>query len=222
MKKILTVLLCVCFLTACGDGDKSESGVSEKEISSVSDGQIGEIITPDKSDKDYDLGEYRYSPSGTKLYFNDDEYPEELILTLEKYFTAFAENDFEKYKSCLSSDYIDEMSVYLEKNYNYGLEKSFDNQRKGLSEKMDGDFRITRLKITKTAENPDDTINEYFSPLNDFFGKDFYSEIKDNYDRFYHMTFYVMAENTEKTESLLISEYQIVFAEKDGNYYTFG
>lgn len=130
MKKILTVLLCVCFLTACGDGNKSESGVSEKEIPSVADGQTGEIITPDKSDKDYDLGEYRYSPSGTKLYFNDDEYPEKLILTLEKYFTAFAENDFEKYKSCLSSDYIDEMSVYLEKNYNYGLEKSFDNQRK--------------------------------------------------------------------------------------------
>lgn len=223
MKKILAaVLLCVCFLTACGDGDKSKPDISEKEIPSVADGRVGEIITPDKSGEDYDLGEYCYSSSGTKLYFNDDEYPEKLILTLEKYFTALSENDFKTYKSCLSPDYINEMSAYLEENYNYGLETSFDNQRKGLSEKMGGDFRITRLKAEKTAESSDDTIKEYFSALNDFFGKDFYSEIKDNVDSFYHMTFYVMAENTEQTESLLISGYQIVFAEKDGNYYTFG
>lgn len=223
MKKFLAlILLCSCFLTACGNGGKSEPDISETEVPSVADGEVGEIIIPDENDKDYDLGKYRYSPSGTKLYFNDDDYPKELILTLEKYFIAFAENDFETYKSCLSPDYIDEMSAYLEENYNYGLETSFDNQRKGLSEKMNGDFRITRLRAEKTTESSDETIEEYFSALNDFFGKDFYSEIKDNADGFYHMTFYVMAENTEKTESLLINEYEIVFAEKDGLYYTFG
>ncbi len=218
MRKILVlIMLCCCFLTACGDGNNSET-----EIPYVADGEVGEIITPDENDIGYDLGEYRYSPSGTKLYFNDEEYSKELILTLEKYFISFAENDFETYKSCLSKEYIDDMSAFLEKNYNYGLETSFENQRKGLSEKMNGDFHITRLKAEKTTETTDDNIQEYFSAFNDFFGKDFYSEIKDNFDSFYNMTFYVMAENTENVESLLLSEYEIVFAEKDGFYYTFG
>lgn len=223
MKKFLAIFLLCCFsLVACGENGKSESGISETEIPSVADGELGEIISPDEDDKDYDLGEYRYSPSGTKLYFNDDEYPKELILTLEKYFMSFAENDFEKYKSCLSNDYIEEMTSYLEKNYNYGLEKSFSNQRDGLSEKMGGDFHITRLRAEKNAENSDEIIDDYFSALNDVLGEDFYEKVKENADNFYHITFYVIAEDTENVESLLISGYEIVFAEKDGNYYTFG
>lgn len=222
MKKLLAVmLLCSCLFTACGDGGKSSSE-NIPEVPSVADGEVGEIITPDENDKDYNLGEYRYSANGTKLYFDENEYPKELILTLEKYFTAFAENDFEKYKSCLYSSYIDEMTTFLEKNYNYGLETSFQNQREGLSEKMGGDFSITRIRAEKTDENTDETIKEYFEPLGETFGKDYYAEIKDDVDNFYHMTFYVIAEDTEKVESLLLSEYEIVFAEKDGSYYTFG
>lgn len=219
MKKFLTIiLLCCCMLTACGEADKSESS----EIPSVSAGEVGEIITPDENDDEYDLGEYRYSPSGTKLYFNDDEYPKELVLTLEKYFTSFAEKDFEKYKSCLSPEYVDIMSEYLEKNYSYGLDTSFEKQCTGLSEKMGGDFHITRIRAEKNAEDSDETITEYFSGLNEFFGKDFGAEVQKNSYNFYHMTFYVMAEDSQKAESLLVSGYEIVFAEKDGNYYTFG
>lgn len=223
MKKFLAIVLLFCFsLVACGESSKSESEISETEIPSVADGEVGEIIIPDEGDKDYDLGEYRYSPSGTKLYFNDNDYPKELILTLEKYFISFAENDFETYESCLYPEYITEMNAYLDENYNYGLETSFSNQREGLSEKMGGDFRITRLRAEKTSENNDEIIEEYFSALNDVLDEDFYDKVKNNIDNFYHMTFYVIAEDTENVESLLISEYEIVFAEKDGIYYTFG
>ncbi len=221
MKKILILLLCGCLLTACGNSEKSESSISETSSLVIAEGELGEVITPDESDKDYNLGEYRYSSSGTKLYFNEDEYPKELMLTLEKYFNAFAENDFETYKSCLSPLYAEKMNAYLEENYNYGLETSFDKQREGLSEKMGGDFKITRIRAEKTEEDNEKAIEEYFSDLNDFFGDDFYSEVKENSDKFYHMTFFVIAEDSENVESLLLSEYEIIFAEKDGNYYTF-
>lgn len=222
MKKFLASILCCCMLTACGDNNKNSISENISEIPSVADGEVGEIITPDEKDKDYNLGEYRYSPDGTKLYFNDDEYPKELILTLEKYFRSLAENDFEKFKSCLYPAYIDEMTDFLEKNYEYGLETSFENQRKSLTEKTGGDFKITRLRAEKTAENTDETIKEFFTSLDETFEKDFYTEVKNDVDNFYHMTFYVMAENSENTEILLLSEYEIVFAEKDGIYYTFG
>lgn len=209
-------------LTACGKNDKNSVSESIAEVPSVAVGELGEIITPDENDKDYDLGEYRYSHDGTKLYFNDDEYPKELILTLEKYFESLAENDFEKFKSCLYPAYIDEMTAFLEENYSYGLDKSFQNQRENLTQKMGGDFKITRLRAEKTAENTDETIEEFFTSFNETFEKDFYTEVKNDVDNFYHMTFYVMAENSENEEILLLSEYEIIFAEKDGVYYTLG
>lgn len=221
MKKIIIFLLCGCLLTACGDNGKSESSVYETKPPIVAEGEVGEIITPDKTDKEYNLGEYRYSSLGTKLYFNEDEYPKELMLTLEKYFKAFAENDFETYKSCLSPHYAEKMNSYLEEKYKYGLETSFSKQRDNLSEKMGGNFNITRIRAEKSEKNENEAIDEYFSELNDFFGDDFYSDVKKNTDKFYHMIFFVIAEDSEKTESLLISEYEIIFAEKDGKYYTF-
>ncbi|MDE6102350.1 MAG: hypothetical protein K2F73_05180 [Ruminococcus sp.] len=222
MKKFLVMtiaLLYCCSFTACGDGGKSSP---EKEIPSVAEGEVGEIITPAEDDNEYDLGSYRYTSGGIKLYYDENEYPDNIMLTLEKYFTSFAENDYEKYESCLYSSYIDEMNDFLEENYQYGLETSFKNQRESLSEKMGGDFKITRIKAEKPEATSDEAIENYFKRLNETFGKDYYSEIKDGVDGFHHLKFYIMAEDSEKTESLLVSEYEIVFAEKDSNYYTFG
>ena len=211
MKKLLILILCCCMLTACGN-----------KIPSVAEGELGEIITPDEKDKDYDLGDYRYSHDGTKLYFNDDDYPKDLIFTLEKYFIAFAENDFEKFKSCLYPAYIDNMTAFLEENYSYGLDKSFENQRESLTEKAGDNFKITRLRIEKTDGDSTEFIEDFFTSFDESFEKDFYTEVKNNTDNLYHITFYVMAENSENEEILLLSGYEIVVAEKDGVYYTFG
>ena len=211
MKKLLILILCCCMLTACGN-----------KIPTVAEGELGEIITPDENDRDYDLGDYRYSHDGTKLYFNDDEYPKELILTLEKYFISFADNDFEKFKSCLYPAYIDNMTAFLEENYSYGLEESFKNQRESLTLKAGDDFKITRLRIEKTDGDSTEFIEDFFASFDESFEKDFYDEVKNSTDNLYHITFYVMAENSEKEEVLLLSGYEIVVAEKDGVYYTFG
>lgn len=211
MKKLLILILCCCMLSACGN-----------KIPYVAEGELGEIITPDEKDKDYSLGEYRYSHYGTKLYFNEDDYPKDLILTFEKYFRSFTENDFETFKSCLYPAYIDNMTAFLEKNYSYGLDKSFENQRESLTEKAGDNFKITRLRIEKTDGDSEEFIKEFFTSFDETFEKDFYTEVKNNTDNLYHITFYVMAENSENEEILLLSKYEIVFAEKDGVYYTFG
>ncbi|MDE6672721.1 MAG: hypothetical protein K2K16_11070 [Ruminococcus sp.] len=211
MKKLLILILCCCMLSACGN-----------KIPYVAEGELGEIITPDEKDKDYSLGEYRYSHYGTKLYFNEDDYPKDLILTFEKYFRSFTENDFETFKSCLYPAYIDNMTAFLEKNYSYGLDKSFENQRESLTEKAGDNFKITRLRIEKTDGDSEEFIKEFFTSFDETFEKDFYTEVKNNTDNLYHITFYVMAENSENEEILLLSGYEIVFAEKDGVYYTFG
>ena len=58
--------------------------------------------------------------------------------------------------------------------------------------------------------------------LDDSFNKDYYSEVEAEADKFYDALFYVMVQDAYGDESLIISEYEIVFAEKDGRYYLFG
>ena len=231
---VFGALLCLCGAVSCGGKSSSSSGgaaadnadTTENTAASVgsaeestSSADLGEKITPDEDDEEYQLGDYYVSPKGTKLYFNTEEFPAELALFMEKYFTSYNNNDFDSYTSCLYPTYIDEMNKFLKKEYDYDLVTSFNNQCESLRSKMGGDYEITRIKI----EPYDGDVTKFFEYPSSCFEKDYYSEIKDDVDQFYDMLFFVMAKGSEGgEEDLLISEYEIVFAEKDGRFYTFG
>jgi hypothetical protein len=206
LKKITALLLATAMISAVSCGNKSEE-------SSSSDG-IQSTTTEDEAD----LGEYVISTLGTKLYYDSEEIPEELMNVLEKYFISFAENDYDSYAECVYPDYITEMNEYLESDYDYQLDQSFQNQCDSLVETSGGDFTVTRIKAEPYEE---DGTEEFFDTLNECFGKDFYEQVKNDSDELYDLTFYVMAD-VDGDEFLLISGYEIVFAEKDGNYYVFG
>ena len=202
---------CLASLVSCGGKENSSSSEKAEEIS-VAEGEF--VTNPDEPE----LGEYTVSSSGIKLYYSPDEYSPQLITTLEKYFTTFANEDYETYTQCLYPDYITEMNKFLEKDYGYDLSQSFSNQCSSLKEKAGGDFKITRIK----AEIPEeDCSQKYLETLGETFDTDFYSAVKGDCDAIHDMMFYIMAEAAGE-ETLLISEFEIVFAEKDGNFYTFG
>lgn len=187
-------------------------------------GEVGEIITPKAGSEEEELGNYRISSSGVKLYYEESEFPTELILTLEKYFTAFASADYTDYSRSVFPSYIAEMEAFLRRDFDYDLRTSFAKQCSGLADTMSGDYRITRIKLEPTEQytEGEDNIDGYFEAINDAFGRDYYGDVKDNTDELIDACFYVMAENAYGEETMLVSGYEIVFAEKDGRYYTFG
>lgn len=222
---LLTAAVCCLTVTACGDkDDKSSAGETNSSAAAdIPEGEVGELIEPEADSQESELGAYRYSSSGVKLYYDEAEYPTELVLSLEKYFTAFADKDFEAYKQCVYPQYIDEMNIFLERDYGYDIETSFNTQCDNLSVNMGGKFTVTRVKAEKPeSEDVDASLKEYFDMLGETFQKDFYTEVSDNVDEIYFMTFYIMARDADGNESMLISEFDIVFVEKDGKYYTFG
>ncbi|MGN0614945.1 hypothetical protein [Ruminococcus flavefaciens] len=188
-------------------------------------GSVGkDIIVPDEGAEDSGLGTYRVSSSGIKLYYDETVFPEELMLTLEKYFTSFPSADYATYSRCVFPSYITEMESFLEKNYNYDLKASFSKQCSTLAEKMKGDYRITRIKLEEAPvyEEGKDNIENYFSSLDEVFEKDYLNQVKEESDELIDACFYVMAEDPYGKEQMLVAEYEIVFAVKDGKYYTFG
>lgn len=226
MRKLYALLLSALVFTSFASCGKNEGTVkTAKEDIPVSDSGVSEVITPDEDSKEYELGDYRVTSKGTKLYY-DENIDTEIMLALEKYFISFADGDFEAYKSCLYPSYITEYESFLQKEYEYGLDTSFQTQCDNLNEKMGGQFKVTRVKAEKdpemTDEQKDEKLSEFFSSLNEFFGKDYYEELKGETDGFEYLTFFIMGEDSNGEETMIVSEFNIVFAQKDGNYYLFG
>ncbi len=247
IKKITAFLACMVCLVSCADADEISSGNSVTgEVSVGSDG-VTEIITPAEDSEEYSLGEYRISESGIKLYYNDTDIPTELMLTLERYFTSFQNRDFELYKSCLASDYVERYSKYLSETYStedeeYTLQNSFelqcDNIRSYMIQEISGnyeipedseysgDFKITRIRAENTELLEDETTEglteDFFEYLNGVFDMDYYTYVSEQADSLQYFTFYIIAQGEDGEEHRIISEMDIVFAEKDGKYYTFG
>lgn len=188
-------------------------------------GSVGkQIIAPAEGDADVGLGSYRVSSSGIKLYYDETEFPAELLLTLEKYFMAFSSADYNTYTKCVFPSYITEMEKFLQNDFGYDLKTSFSKQCSQLASQMQGDFRITRIKLETAPvyDEEQDNLKTYFQSLNDSFGKDYYAQVKAESDEILDTCFYVMAEDPYGAEQLMVGECEIVFAVKDGRYYTFG
>ena len=197
---------------------------AEKSTEPLTYSDIGDFVTPAAEDLDGDLGSYREAADGVKLYFNDDEFPKELMLTLDQYFTSFAENDYTMYTRCVYPDYLDKMDEYLEKKYQYDMKKSFATQCTNLATTANGPFKVTRIKMDVPKQNVEgeDNLEAYFKNFTDILGEGYYEQLTKDADKIYDGEFYLMAEDRMGSEKVLISAYEIVCVQKDGRYYIFG
>ena len=116
------------------------------------------------------------------------------------------------------------MEEFLQKDYGYGLNESFEGQCENLSGNMGGSFEITRIKAEKSEEfeTEEAGADSYLEMLDETFGGDYDESVKGECDDMRYLRFYVMAKDSDGVESMLVSGFDILFAEKDGKYYTFG
>ena len=239
LKSILsaaTAIAMVMSMAGCGSksensADNSDAGntAASQVIIPVKEDGVTDIIEPEEGSKEMELGSYRQSASGVKLYYDDAQIPAGVMLLLERYFTAYANHDLEGYKACLFDQYADNMETALQRDYEYGLDVSFESQCSNLETMAaegsgvwrDGaavPFKVARVKAEATGN---DDPAEFFDYLDTMFDMDYYEFVKSNSDKLYDLYFYVMGD-VEGTETLLVEDFEIVVAEKDGRYYTFG
>ncbi|MCR4890362.1 MAG: hypothetical protein K5979_14495 [Ruminococcus sp.] len=251
-------LAAVCLFSCVSCNKGSKISVDENAASSsgkVDEYGVGELVEPAEDSEEYQLGSYRVSSSGVKLYF-DDDVPEKLMVDLEEYFTSIQNSDFEAYKKTVYPDYAERFDEYLQKEYSYDLSTSFEHSHERLAtimkneveehgdESVDktaitGDFKITRIKAehpdlsepandlamvqeTTAQKSLDDLEKQAFDYFTEAFGMDYYEYVKENSDDIDCVSFYIFAEGEDGEEYLIVSELNLVFALKDGKYYTFG
>ncbi len=251
-KKIIaaSAALIMCLsVSGCGS-KKSSSQSSETGLPSdivISENGVSQVFEPEEGAEDYDLGSYRYSKSGIKLYYDEAEVSTELMLELEKYFTCFQNRDYDTYKDMLYPSYAKYFEEFLQRDYGYGMETSFEGHCTDLRNNMiteitghypdemdeetgsneyTGDFTITRIRgealELSEGETADSRIQNFLSYLDEVFQRDYYNELKNDADELDYFTFYIMAQGEDGNEHLIVSTFDILFAKKDGKYYTFG
>lgn len=240
----LCSLLGLCSLTSCSDKASSSSsaadtylqgsgevaaggnGSSEDETASGSSSEEWPLESPEEGAMDYDLGDYRTDPeTGIKLYYDDTAFSRELMQTLERYFLTFQNRDFEGYKEINYPEYCDDMETFLQKDYGYGLEESFNGQCDNLNDIMGGSFKITRVKaeVSEEYDSEQEGIDDFLEYMDEVFGSsDFSTNVKNSGGELRYFTFYIMAEDADGEESMLVSQFNTLFLLKDGKYYTFG
>ena len=197
---ILSAVLCAGSFAGCGKKKDSSSSDEVKDSSVTETTQsagTGELIYPDEGTQEYELGAYRISDKGIKLYYEDAEYPKEIVSALENYFLSFQNGDFNEYKNYIFPSYIDTMEKKLQADYGYGLEQSFESQCDSLNENMGGSFEITRIKVEPPLEIESEEVgaDEFLDNLNEFFGNDYKTSVKADSDNLRYMTFSVMAKD---------------------------
>lgn len=220
--KYIALLLCAVMgasaMTACGK-EKSSSVEAPKEW---------ELITPDEGDEEYSLGSYRIDPeTGIKLYYDEEEFPRELAIALEKHFLAFQNRDFDSFREQNFPLYNEEMEEFLQSGYQYGIEESFGKQVDSINENCGGSFEITRVKIepSEQFETQEEGIEDFLVFMGEIFeSDDFGDKVREETDELLYFSFFVMAKNADGEEIGIVSEHQnnTVFALKDGKYYSFG
>ena len=214
----LAAAVCCAGLCSCS------SVKTEPESSAIiihEDG-AGDLMQPAEDDPEYNLGAYRCSASGVKLYYNEEEYPTALLLYLEKLFSSYPAKDYDTYLTCIHPTYVEAMEEYLPKEFEYDLKTSFTNRCDSLDEQMGGSYSLTRIK----AEIPtEDFRDEFFSQLAPICGDDYGKKIREDSDNVYCIQLYVMVTGAEESEQLFFKNTEngmgIVVVEKDGQYYAF-
>ncbi len=214
---LLSAVLCAGSVTSCGS----------KKSSSKTPGEW-ELITPEEGAEDENLGSYRIDPeTGIKLYYEEDEFPRELVRTLANHFLAFQNKDFESFKEQNYPLYNEKMEKFLQDGFQYGQKESFEKQADSINEMMGGSFEVTRVKVepSQLFADPEEGVQDFFSFMNEKFGSDdFEKKVREDCDEFYYFTFYIMAKNADGKEQIIVSdeENNAFFAEKGGKFYTFG
>lgn len=242
-------VVCTMGFVSCENKKNKDAKENTADIvQNVGENEVSELINPKEGSEEYELGSYRLTSNGTKLYWDDETIPTELMLALEKYFLNIQNEDFEGYKASLYPDYAERYGKYLEEQYSetiegsdkYTLEDSFNMQCSNLKNNLidgmlfesetdkefTGDYKISRIRgerFTLTGEETEESrIDSFFEYLSSVFDTDYKEFVKKETDRFEGLTFFVIVEGEDGKEHKIVNEMDIIFAVKDGKYYTFG
>ncbi|MBE6854389.1 MAG: hypothetical protein E7501_01905 [Ruminococcus sp.] len=139
---------------------------------------------------------------------------------ISDYFTAIQNRDFSAYSELIYPGYYSEMEVYLQENYNYGMEQSFEKRVDMLAITDENHFRFTQIKMEPAAE---DSFEAYLTSMDQVMGEDFSENIRSGMDEYTILMFSVNAISDDmEHETTVVDNNEMIIATSGGKAYLFG
>lgn len=139
------------------------------------------------------------------------------VLIACKYFNAIINRDVSSYKETLFPYYAERMEEYLQSEYGYGMEKSFENLAQNL---QINNGKFTTLSLSYSG---DEAVEDYLSRLENLLGDGFSQESSEKFDEGCSILFTINARYDGYEEDFsVVSENELICVKSGDSYYVFG
>ncbi|MCD7960091.1 MAG: hypothetical protein LUF89_11650 [Ruminococcus sp.] len=221
LKSCYALLLAGCLTVSfvgCSDTDTAETSAAEDSDDSSTSTYTDEAAVETESNY--------YT-----LIYNSEKVPDDMATTIETYFFAILDQDYDLYQEQIYGPYLDAMEAQLQEDYGYGMETELEQYHQALIDYAGTeDFTITSLQLDPAeealADNYDedtDFISDYLDAYADYLGDDFIAEVEEDTNGIYDICMVMKGEDADGNEITILDSLEILVVEDaDGNFGIFG
>jgi hypothetical protein len=229
--KFLPILMALAMTASFfGCSSKDDTEPTEPESSDSAAEQSGEStdVTEDETET-----EDATVQANIPLEYDGTDVNDDCADTINKYFTAIINQTYDSYKETIDPYYFEVYKSWLDGNYGYGMETSFETMHQNLMDSAvsanDGkdvkDIYITKLKLTsnsaKDGEDGSDAVEEFLSQYDTIIGEGFSEELRKQCDDVISVTF-TMTANCDGTELEILQDMELLMSVHGDEYKILG
>lgn len=228
LKKILLALTAAAMAVAlcCCSDDKTEEDTKVTEAADSAETEA-EGETEEATEEEVQ-GAIPMEYDGTVV-------PEGAAEAIGEYFRAIMNQDYSKYKACLDSYYFEVYNTWLDGNYGYGMETSFESMHQMIMDSAcsadaeDGvveDVVITKIalgevELAEGETSVDEVIDEYLEMYETNIGEGFTEELTAQCDDIINVAF-TMTADCDGEELTIMTQMELLMTVKGDEYFILG
>lgn len=224
----MTVAMTASFF-GCSDKDDTASTTE----SSSSDSAAEQSTESTEAAKDETETEDATVQANIPLEYDGTDVNDDCADTINKYFTAIINQKYDSYKETIDPYYWQVYNSWLDGNYGYGMETSFETMHQNLMDsavsanngKDVSDIYITKLKLTTTSakdgEDESAVVEDYLAQYDTIIGEGFTEELRKQCDDVINVTF-TMTADCDGTELEILKDMELLMTVHGDEYKILG
>lgn len=163
------------------------------------------------------------------LEYDGTEVNDSCADTINSYFTAIINQDYDAYKATLDPYYFEVYNTWLDGSFGYGMETSFETMHQNLMDSAvtannGNDVKevlITKIKLEKTAAEDGSDLEEYLASYDSTIGEGFSEELQKQCDDVVSVKF-TMTADCDGTELVILTDMELLMTVHGDEYKILG
>lgn len=233
IKRILPIFAAAAMaISFFGCSNKEDDTSTGADATDSSTSEAAENADPEATEAETDVEEATVQ-ANIPLEYDGTDVNDDCADTISKYFTAIINQKYDDYKKTIDPYYFQVYNSWLDGNFGYGMETSFELMHQNLMDAAVSanngndvtDMRITKMKLTKTVAQDDEdenaAVDEYLAQYETAIGEGFSEQLRKQCDDVINVTF-TMTADCDGTELIILQDMELLIAVHGDEYKILG